>query len=419
MLPKKMKNIIRTIEVSALLGTVALIVGLIADMDGMLEVFRKIASAKIMNYPVPLWSLLLLLVGLILVAVLIVARMRKDKPNEDASLILNRGQFYGRLQEMLVNARKRVLIIGLEKEWIFPLVISIFVARDKDVTIDVINYSTYHERYRLLELLGCNVYHADREKLKLPIEGVLADPKQILFCCAALHNPREKENIYGKYYYGSLDHFAIRSTYEQSCAIVECASKSSDGNETLNEAQQNFAPEMVPVKEEELISRMKSIRFYGSASIKFEDVLVDDVYPVSNYVVKFKLVQILELMRIYKEKGWELFHPCAIKLKNGNESIVIPPVIEEHDGKLYIAEGHSRFYILRQKGMKTVKAIVVRGVVKDLPLKPTTWKKVEVVDEKHEHRTLELARHIETTVHQNVWGLGDSYPPTVITPTST
>lgn len=113
---------------------------------------------------------------------------------------------------MLVNARKRVLVVGLGKDWIFPLVISLFVARSKGVSIDVISYSSYHERYRLLELLGCNVYQVDPEKIHLPIEGALADPNQILFCCAALRNPREKENVYGKYYYGSLDHYVIRST---------------------------------------------------------------------------------------------------------------------------------------------------------------------------------------------------------------
>ncbi|HEY6803602.1 MAG TPA: hypothetical protein VI306_08490 [Pyrinomonadaceae bacterium] len=89
---------------------------------------------------------------------------------------------------------------------------------------------------------------------------------------------------------------------------------------------------MNSVKEEDLISKLKNVRFYGSASIKFEDVKVDEVYPVSHHVVSFKLIQIKELIGIYKEKGWALFHPCAIKLKNGKESIVIPPVLEEHDG---------------------------------------------------------------------------------------
>lgn len=69
--------------------------------------------------------------------------------------------------------------------------------------------------------------------------------------------------------------------------------------------------------------------------------------------------------------------------------------------------------------METVKAIVVRGVTHGLPIAPTNWINIEEVDEKVEFRKLELARHIETTVHQNTWTKGDSDPPTKITHTIT
>lgn len=413
-----MKGFIRTFKISAIVAGVALVLGLIVDLIGIVDTLsnRNSLLIRLLRYPLPLWAVFLLVLGLASALVLALFGSGRTTTSKDRGWILSKGAFYWKLQVMLVNARKRVLIVGLEKEWIFPLVISIVVARAREVTIDVIYYSSYHERYHLLELLGCSIYHVDPEMTRLPIEGALVDPNQILFCCAALHNPREKENVYAKYYFGSADHYVIRSTYQQSSDMIEQASKHSEAS-TDNEPK--FVPEVVPIDEQELLARMRNVRFYGSATIRFEDVEVQEVYPVTDHVLRFKISQIKHLFRIYKEKGWELFHPCAVTLQNGKKSIIIPPVIEEHGGRLYIAEGHSRFYVLRELGIKRVKAIVVRGVTQQLPRNPTKWRSVRVVDQQYEYGVLEFARHIETTVHQNVWGERDIYPPTEITPKAT
>jgi len=418
---KRVKKIFgsRIVRATAILGPIAAILAFLVDLNGTVQILREIKPfvSALLNYPIALWIAALNISVVITLFVVMLRTKRARIIHVNDGLIRNRGHFYSRLQEMIVNARKRVIVLGLEKDWIFPLVISIFVARSKGVAIDVVYYEAYHERYRFLELLGCNVYHADREKVELPIEGALSDPEQILFCCAALCNPRGKESVYGKYYNGTVDHFAIRASYQLARNIIERALEDASSDEQSRTASGEFVPEVILVPEEELIRILHNVRFYGSATITIDNANVNDIRPVSDYIVNFKLQQIKEMIYLYNQRGWPLFVPCAIRLGNKNASIVVPPIVEEHDGTLYIAEGHTRMFALRDMGIKQARVVIVRGVKKALPLEPTTWSKVTVVDEKYEHRNTELARHIESTVHQGTWSESKN-PPTLITQSS-
>lgn len=169
------------------------------------------------------------------------------------------------------------------------------------------------------------------------------------------------------------------------------------------EATDYYTPTIVEASDEELISRLRNVKFYRNSQISIEDVKIEDVNPVSSFVVRYKLNHAYKLIQLYEEKDWKLFRPSGIKLANGNISLIVPPVIEEHDGHLYVYEGHSRLYMLKEMGHKKVKAVVVRKVSAELPMKPTTWRKVKIVDEKIELRNVQLARYIETTVHSEVW----------------
>lgn len=57
-----MKNVIKTIKVSAILGVVAIVIGFIVDLNGLVELLeRKLALSQTLRYPLPIWSFLLLL----------------------------------------------------------------------------------------------------------------------------------------------------------------------------------------------------------------------------------------------------------------------------------------------------------------------------------------------------------------------
>lgn len=90
-------------------------------------------------------------------------------------------------------------------------------------------------------------------------------------------------------------------------------------------------------------------------------------------------------------------------MANGKTSPLIPPVIEIHNGRMYVTEGHTRLHTLREEGIDKVLVAVVRGIDTQLPTEPCSWRNVAVVDDKKEKGNPKLARYIETGTHQGVW----------------
>ncbi|HMT09673.1 MAG TPA: hypothetical protein PKA82_16865 [Pyrinomonadaceae bacterium] len=350
----------------------------------------------LLTFQVPLWIVLLQIVLVFVALIILIPRLRTVS-SDKSTLLENKGQYYERFQNILVTAQKEILLTGLEKDWIFPLFLSLFTARNKGVAVKVIYYNDEHERHYLLKLLGCKVYRANPGVKESSFQAVIADPNEIFHCRAIIRNPREKgKDTYGRYYFGSHDYFAIRSL----AILFERLKEESEerfADETHGE------PQLEELKEDFLFQRLKRVKFYTNAELSLEEVNPFEVLPTSGFVVPFKLNQVREVLRIHKEEGWSLFKIYGVKLGNGNVSVVVPPVVEEHDGRFYLAEGHSRFYTARQMNIKSVIAVVVRGVKEPLPRRPTKWSLVEVADEKKDTRDIELARYIESHAHYGTW----------------
>ncbi len=374
-----------------LLGIGAASIAIINDLGGAMSLAKTVLSAAYEVEISLVWSLLLLL-PLTWFAVL---AMRPNTPHAaDVVSIDNSGQFFEKIQSQIVGAKREVIAIGLEKDWVFPMIPSIAIARCKDRTISVGYFDEFHERYRLLEMLGCQVTKLDSQQERDRFCGLLSDPEDILNCRATVRTARKNEAIYGRHYFSALDFGVILA----SCLHLRNLLPDDRG------VAASHIPELVEVEETVVLALLRAVRFYDRANFAFEEVSISDTRPVSSYVSKFKLQQASDIVQLYDERGWSLFRPCGMTLQNGNTSVWVPPVLEEHDGELYIAEGHSRLFTLRKRAIKSVRAIVVRGVAADLPMKPTVWRKVSVVDEKREKGNPQLARYIETSTHLGVWG---------------
>jgi hypothetical protein len=313
----------------------------------------------------------------------------------DPSSILTEGQFFERLHLFLTGASREILVAGLSKDWIFPLAISVFLARQKGVRIDVACTDGTHERYRLLENLGCRVFRFDGPEL--PISGALADPDEILHSRAALECPRrQRENIFGRYYYGSLDWPVISAAASRMRAEAIKQNVQPSGDE-------EFVPDLVEAQDGEVLARLAEVRAYQGAKFEIEEVEIDELHPISTQVLTYKLKQVDQILHLYETKGWNFFRSCGLSLKNGKVSLLVPPVIEVHSGKLCVAEGHTRLYRLRQRKVNKAKVVVVRSVALQLPAKPSDWSHIKIQDDKTERRDAQFARYIETTTHRNIW----------------
>lgn len=390
MIAKKKKQIAWAAGIGA--GAITLL----SDLGGAYTAVKDSLSAAYGLHVSILWSLALLppLGWLAYLA------MRQHRPHAaDVVSIDNAGEFFEKIQGQLTSAKRDIIAVGLEKDWVFPLVISIAIARSRNREISVAYFQEFHERYKLLELLGCNVVKLLSDKERDRFCGVLSDADDILNCRATVRTARKSEAIYGRHYFSALDFGVISASTSHLRALLRGVSPSP-----TPPVENKYVPQFVEVAESEVLSRLKAVRFYDRAQFSFQDVSVADTHPVSSFVSRFKLNQVKDIIRLYEEKGWALFRPSGITLSNGKTSILVPPILEEHDGAFYVAEGHTRLFALRDMGIRTVRAVLIRGVSAELPMTPTTWRKVSVLSEKREKGNPQLARYIETGMHAGVWG---------------
>ncbi len=59
----------------------------------------------------------------------------------------------------------------------------------------------------------------------------------------------------------------------------------------------------------------------------------------------------------------------------------LPPLIEEHGGKLQLLDGTHRCFLVRAVGT-TIESVVIRGVKAPFPCQPQRWRDLQKVDEK-------------------------------------
>lgn len=80
--------------------------------------------------------------------------------------------------------------------------------------------------------------------------------------------------------------------------------------------------------------------------------------------------------------GIPLFRPVVVRIGDLTR-LVIPPVVEEHEGQLVLFDGTHRVWVARYKGMPNIDVVVVRGVGLPLPSKPVSWERVTQRDDKY------------------------------------
>lgn len=116
--------------------------------------------------------------------------------------------------------------------------------------------------------------------------------------------------------------------------------------------------------------------------LSLETVPLDSILLLSRRVRAFRLRQLPELNKALAESNIDFYQSAVMKLNDGQESIVTPPVFEESGGKLIAIEGNTRTYYSFQNGAESITGIVVRGVSEPLPGVPIPLKQVRIAERK-------------------------------------
>jgi len=325
-------------------------------------------------------------------------KTEEDSKENDQMIVESEGELYEEYRLMLNSSINQVYFIVNQREWIFPLVISITAARKRGLNIFVAYYYTSISekdsvRLRLLTELGCHVV-AKSISEKPPFLGVISNPSSKNYS-KLIVQPNSEINKFSsaKKYLGTNDYEFIELAY----GSIKDLFTSKDIND--------FKPKIEKISFEDLKEKMKNVPFYQNCTFELRRVQAQNLIPLTKYVRAFKLNQIDSLVLFYEETNLDLFEPCCITTKNGENQALIPPVLEEYNGKLYIAEGHTRTLHCLNNKIDEFYALVVKGCKNPMASKPNKWENVKIAYKEakthavYEGRKFELARRIETFTH--------------------
>jgi len=284
------------------------------------------------------------------------------------------GSFYSKFQYLLVTSKNSLICVcGVNREWTYKLVFSVFVSRTRGNRIFILCTAEEKEqkRFRLLASLGCVLKVVDEACFSDKFRGVIVNPSDHSDCHAILIH-KDAQPIYGNYYFGPFDAHAINLFFRSVEELIGM-------NESKDEAAEDFIPCLEGETEKSVLERMLNVSFYRNGVFEFREVLVSDTIPVSSFIEQFKYNQVRELFETFKRQGVSLFNPQTIKLRNGLSSTILPPVLEEKKGLLYVAEGHTRLYYQRFTNPEIpVRVLVVKNIEEKFSREPSTWDQVEI-----------------------------------------
>lgn len=131
-----------------------------------------------------------------------------------------------------------------------------------------------------------------------------------------------------------------------------------------------FVPQLVPMDDDQLLQMLKKgVTQYGDSGVilSMEDVLVNQIRPLTMLTRAYKYQQITALRHAFDEAGVPLFGPAAVTLKSGGRSVVAPPVVEVHGNVWAGVEGNTRTLYCRRQTLDAMRCVVIRGVKAQLP----------------------------------------------------
>jgi predicted nucleotide-binding protein len=308
------------------------------------------------------------------------------------------GDMLSKIIDMLSNSKKKVIFVitSVERMIVFDLVISIVYAGINNVEIDVHYYPLVEDHIHsfskeLLRQLGCNV---KEYPIGVSPEEVafVADPDDINYSTLIIKTAKyTRKNVYA-FYYKSPVHSATINSYVKNIPSIPDMPK--------------YTPSLKTINGEEFLKVFNNIPLYATSKCKFSLIKVKpkDTLPQSYSLIKeYKLKQTLLLISLFTEFDFNLY-----VLRNGEVHYIVPPVIEEHNGKYLIAEGHTRLFNHLESNTP-ITCVLVKGMKTPLPSEPKKWDKTIVASYNIPKEFipsatyLERFRKIESFTHKPNW----------------
>jgi hypothetical protein len=168
-----------------------------------------------------------------------------------------------------------------------------------------------------------------------------------------------------------------------------------------------LVPELKDYNVRDVIEKLrKGVHQYSPPDVGLEvsTLNTNDLYLSTPFVRSFKYRQIDLLFNEYKRVGITPFQAMAVQLTSGEQSIVIPPIVEIHDKNPIVIGGTTRTKFCHDRRIEQFHCIRVTGVQDPLPFTPIPIDQVSVAErslpppERMENYDYNQFRHIERAV---------------------
>jgi predicted acylesterase/phospholipase RssA len=206
-------------------------------------------------------------------------------------------------------------------------------------------------RRRMLRYMGCEVFEV---QASLPLIGYFVKRRNDRWEAIISSDNSEK----GKYYHLAVDKPLITTAFKSITDNVPSLGV------PLNPLGGKI--NLLPVASNVILNRIKNDPLYVGATLSYETISLKNVMFLTQYVLNYKYINIELIYNLYQDAGLEPFSAATIVMGQ-KDSLVGPPVLEEHQGVLYVIEGNTRCFYSIRENKETMEAVVVRNVVAPLP----------------------------------------------------
>ena len=342
-----------------------------------------------------------------------VKRLRQSR--ENGRQIITEGLRMDAYRQCLMNATGTILIVTQSRDWIYPLAPSLVIARHRGVRILVSYYPDSQDdmnrgELRYLRAIGAIVIEQPPRD-KVPFSGFLVDFHSNTRISGIVQTANCKNTpIFGQRLESSADEELLLCLREVALGRLLNSSSNRDFAALL------MATQSLKVNvgtDEASLNLMSNVKYYRNrgCSFRIESVRVDEVFPQAEDVRTFKFRQACDIIRfIEKINGNNLFELLNVLLASGGICPMLPPVVECHDSRYIVAEGHNRLYALHKRDSKAVvKVIVVSGELPCPAAHSRRWASLREDDERvgtalpTERSDRNESRNIESDVHRGLW----------------
>lgn len=256
------------------------------------------------------------------------------------------------ITEKLADAVSSICVIEEDADFVFKMFPSLLYWRRAGVPITVVlpsglgtNKSESYKR-ALLDFLGV---HIELVEERPDFRGYFFDVNTGEYG-SALVGPTDKldkDQDAAVLYSGRSSQPAIKAMHATAAFPVE---KTNLPKPIVEAADQR-----------EIINRLRCVREFVGCDVNIEPVNIADLYSITPYVHEFKFRQIPNIKEMYDSAGIDLFDAAQVRSEDGRISLITPPVIEMIGDKAVLLEGTTRATWLYKRGIKTMRAVVVKG----------------------------------------------------------